>query len=105
MPRLNGVKPSRQWVVYSLIRVGIFAVILTALLLFQINPFVSAIIAAVVAFCISYIFLRGPRDAVAKTMVRAKATGSESKPERDNDNDIENEALDRLENGRTEKFE
>ncbi len=47
----------------------------------------------------SYIFLRGPRDAVAKTMVREKAKDSQSRPERDLDNDIENEALDRLERG------
>jgi ABC-type bacteriocin/lantibiotic exporter with double-glycine peptidase domain len=98
VPRLNGVKPSRQWIVYSLIRLGIFAVLLALLLVLQVNPFVAAFGAAAVAFCISYIFLKRRRDEVAKTMVRAKASGARSVPERDLDNDIENEALDRMEN-------
>jgi hypothetical protein len=93
------VKPSRQWLLFSLIRLGIFAVALTVLLLLQINIWIAAFGAAIIGFCVSYIFLRKPRDAVAKTMVREKATGSKSRPERDLDNDIENEALDRLERG------
>jgi hypothetical protein len=99
------VKPSRQWAIYSLIRLGIFAVALAILLIVGVNSWVSAIGAAVIAFCVSYIFLRGPRDAVAKTMVREKASSDRSRPDRDLDNDIENEALDRLEQGRTEPLE
>jgi divalent metal cation (Fe/Co/Zn/Cd) transporter len=99
------VKPSRQWAIYSLIRLGIFAVALAILLIIGVNPWVSAIGAAVIAFCISYIFLRRARDAVAKTMVREKASSDRSRPERDLDNDIENEALDRLEQDRTDSHE
>jgi hypothetical protein len=92
------VKSSRQWVVYSLIRVGIFAIALTVLLLVGVNIWVSAFAAAAVGFCVSYIFLRGPRDAVAKSIVDIRSTKL-----RDVDNDIENEALDRLEDDRGRK--
>ncbi|HEY0260264.1 MAG TPA: DUF4229 domain-containing protein [Lacisediminihabitans sp.] len=92
------MKSSRQWVIYSLIRLGIFAVALALLLILGINVWIAAIGAAIIGFCISYIFLRGPRDAVARTMVKAKASPEQrSAPDRDLDNDIENEALDRLE--------
>jgi uncharacterized membrane protein YphA (DoxX/SURF4 family) len=93
------VKPSRQWVLYSLIRLGIFAIALAILLLIGVDVWIAAIGAAVIGFCVSYIFLRGPRDAVAKTMVNAKASSARSTAERDLDNDAENEALDRLEKG------
>ncbi len=93
------MKPSRQWLLFSLIRLGIFAVALTVLLLLQVNVWIAAFGAAIIGFCVSYIFLRGRRDAVAKTMVREKAKDSMSRPDRDLDNDIENEALDRLERG------
>ncbi len=97
------MKPSRQWVLYSLIRLGIFAVALAVLLVVGVTVWIAAFGAAVVGFCVSYIFLKGPRDAVAKTMVTAKSSSIRSTPERDLDNDIENEALDRLENNRLEK--
>ncbi|MCU1415231.1 MAG: hypothetical protein JWN80_2571 [Microbacteriaceae bacterium] len=93
------MKSSRHWLLFSLIRLGIFAVALAGLLLLQVNVWIAAFGAALIGFCISYIFLRGPRDAVAKSMVRQKASGSKSRPDRDLDNDIENEALDRLERG------
>ncbi len=54
-----------------------------------------------IGFCVSYIFLRGPREQVAQTMVKAKtSTEQRSQPNRDLDNDIENEALDRMEDGK-----
>ncbi len=93
------MKPSRLWLLYSLIRLGIFALALAGLLLIGVTVWIAAIGAAVIGFCVSYIFLSRPRDAVAKTMVNEKASGSKSRPERDLDNDIENEALDRLERG------
>lgn len=98
MPRLVGVKSSTRWVVFSLIRVGIFALALLGLLLIGLTPWIAAIGAAVIGFCVSYIFLRGPREQVAQTMVKAKtSTEQRSRPDRDLDNDIENEALDRME--------
>jgi len=88
-------------VLYSLIRLGIFALALAVLLVVGVNLWVAAFGAAVVGFCISYIFLTRQRDAVAKTMVAAKSSSTRSAPERDLDNDAENEALDRLEKGQS----
>ena len=62
MPRLFAVY-SRQWILFSLIRVGTFAVALAILLLLGVNVFVAALGAAVIGFCVSYIFLRKQRDA------------------------------------------
>ena len=75
---------------YSLVRVGVFALALTALMLFGINPFLAAFLAAVIGFCVSYIFLRKPRDAVATSIVTLR-----TKSDVDTDADAENEALDR----------
>lgn len=53
---------------------------LAILLLLQFQPWVAAIVAAVVALCISYIFLRKPREEVAKNLydVRHKHTVAHS---------------------------
>ncbi|MCU1514335.1 MAG: hypothetical protein JWO10_1425 [Microbacteriaceae bacterium] len=95
VPRLVPVKPSRYWLVYTLIRVGLFAVALAGLLLLGVDPWISAIAAAVIGLCVSYIFFRGQRDAVATSIVKVRAA-----PNRDLDNDLENEALDRFEGDR-----
>jgi 4-hydroxybenzoate polyprenyltransferase len=94
LPRLVGVY-TRHWIVFSLIRVGTFAAALALLLALGVNFYVAAIGAAVIGFCISYIFLRRQRDAVATSIVRLRATKI-----RDRDNEIENEALDRFEEPR-----
>lgn len=92
MPRLVSVKSSRSWIVYTVIRIGLFAVALTILLLLGVNPWVSAIGAAVFGLCIAYIFFRPQRDAVASSIAQARTAQA-----RDADNDVENEALDRAE--------
>lgn len=95
--RLLPVRSSRKWVVYTLIRVGIFAVALAVLILLGINVWLSAVVAAVVGLCASYIFLRGPRDAVAKSIVEMRGADERSRNDRDEDNEVENELLDRFE--------
>jgi len=54
-----------------------FAVVLAALLLLlpDIASWISAIIAAIIAFTLSYIFLRGPREAVSRSMYEARQKG------------------------------
>lgn len=100
MPRLIIVKSSSAWVVYSVIRVGIFAVALAALLLLQVTSWIAAILAAVIALCISYIFFRGPRDKVSADIYARR-----TREARDVDNEIENEALDRIEAEKREHTE
>lgn len=84
----------RPWIKYLLVRLGIFAVVLAALLIFQVNPFLAAVIAAIASFVISYIFFRKMRDAVA-----AEFAARDNKPEplRNADTEAEDAALDRLE--------
>ncbi len=64
------VKP---WVAYSLVRVGLFAVIFAALLFSGIVPWLCAIIAAVLSFCVSYLFFGKLRNAVALDIVERRA--------------------------------
>ncbi|MCU1403486.1 MAG: hypothetical protein JWM70_1810 [Microbacteriaceae bacterium] len=62
MPRLvavKSVKSLRPWIVYTAIRVVLFGIALTILLLLSVNPIIAAVAAAVVGLCSSYIFLRG----------------------------------------------
>lgn len=84
------MKSSRPWILYTVIRVGLFAAALAVLLLLGITPWVSAIVAAVLSLCLAYIFFRPQRDAVASSIVEARAA-----QRRDADGDAENEALDR----------
>jgi L-lactate permease len=101
MPRLVLVKSSRAWIVYSVIRLGTFAVALAILLLMNVMwPWVAALVAAVISLCVSYIFLRGPRNRVAGD-IHARRFGEQH----DVDNEIENAALDRIEAEKAERAE
>ncbi|MFM9876519.1 MAG: DUF4229 domain-containing protein [Rhodoglobus sp.] len=55
----------KPWVLYSLVRVGVFAVVLAILLVVGVPWWLAAIIAAVVGLCVAYIFFGRLRDAVA----------------------------------------
>jgi hypothetical protein len=82
---------SRKWILYSLIRVGVFAVALAVLILLSVNVYIAAIGAAIIGFCVSYLFLGKQRRDVAATIDHYR-----NQKIRDDDNDVENEALDRL---------
>jgi hypothetical protein len=79
------------WLSYTLIRLGLFFGIFWILLAIEFNPFFSAIIAAVVSFSISLLFLDKQRNAlsesVSKKLSRDKA-GSYADPESDEENRI-----------------
>ncbi|MET3769416.1 hypothetical protein ABIB15_002112 [Marisediminicola sp. UYEF4] len=83
------MKSSRQWVSYSLLRLGIFAAALILLLTLRIEPWIAATVAAVVGLCVAYIFFRPQRDAVARSFWEFRTT-----EKRDADSDTENDALD-----------
>ena len=63
----------RAVLVYSLVRVGLFAVFLAALLLLGLQWAIAAVAAAVIALCLSFIFFRGPRDKVALQLAERRA--------------------------------
>ena len=84
----------RPWIKYSLIRLAIFVVVLGALLLGGVNPFLAAIVAAIAGFALSYIFFRKIRDQVAAELA---ARGTRPLAVKNVDTDAEDDALDRLE--------
>jgi uncharacterized membrane protein YuzA (DUF378 family) len=79
------VKP---WVLYSLARLGVFAVALVGLLLLGITPWLAAIIAAVVGLCVAYIFFGKLRNGVALDLAQRR-----SQPKTPTDSDAEAEDL------------
>lgn len=56
------------WLSYSLLRVGIFLATLVILLVLGLYWLWAALIATVVAFCVSYIFFRRQRLALAEEL-------------------------------------
>ena len=60
------------WIWYTALRVLLFAVPLTVLLLAQVDPMVSAIIAAVFGLSASLIFLRRPRESMSNDLYAAR---------------------------------
>ncbi len=63
----------RSWVLYSLARLGLFAGVLALLLLLGIEWWIAAIVAAIIALCVSYIFLGGLRTRAAEQLAAARA--------------------------------
>jgi hypothetical protein len=73
----------RDWLLYTALRVLAFAIPFGILYAIGLEWWISALIAAVVGFCLSYVLLRGQRDRVALRIVEARA-GS-GKPRADED--------------------
>lgn len=72
------VKP---WVQYSLIRLGVFAIAFTVLMITgQIVFWLAAIIAAIISWCVAYVFFGKLRDAVALDLAQRR-----SRPQVDSD--------------------
>lgn len=78
---------------YTLIRLALFAGVLAVLLAVGLDWLLSAIIAAIIGLCVSYIFLRPQQEAVAGAVA---ARIERSRNTRDADH-AEDEALDRSE--------
>ncbi len=87
------------WVVYTVYRILMFMIPLGILLLLRIDPLLSTIIAAVIGLCLSYIFLRSPREAVAREIHAAK---QRRKAPASSDDETEDAAIDRAATGSPE---
>jgi hypothetical protein len=80
------------WIKYTLLRLGIFIVALVILLVCGVNPYISAVVAAIAGFVLSYIFFRKLRGEVAAELVRRN---EKPEPITNADTEAEDEALDR----------
>ncbi len=80
---------SRQIVTYSILRLLLFAVPFIIFMLLNIQWWASALLATVIAVCLSYLLLLKQRHEVAAT-VETWGKGKNT----DADNDLENAALD-----------
>jgi uncharacterized membrane protein YphA (DoxX/SURF4 family) len=78
----------RAWVIYSLLRVGLFVVLFTAMLLLGVVYWVAAVAAAIIALCISYIFFGRLRGRVAEEFTARRAAGTQP-PRADSDEGAE----------------
>ncbi len=78
------------WILYITIRVGLFAVILPAILMLGFDPFFAALIAAVVSLAISLIFFNKQRNAVSEAIYRS--VENRKKNVGDSDSDAEDSA-------------
>ena len=87
------------WIKYTLIRLGIFVVVLAILLLVGVNPYISAVVAAVAGFVLSYVFFRKLRTQVAEGFAKRN---EKPQPVRNVDTEAEDEALDAAERADTD---
>ena len=85
MHRLKTMK--NPLLVYTLTRLGVFAAVLTVLLLLNFAPIVAVIIATMLSFSFSLIFLRKQREASS-----AKLYDSINKPKKSSDENAEDES-------------
>lgn len=84
------VSPARRFLLYSALRVGLFAGAFAALLALQVNPFLAAALAAVIGLCVTYIFFRRQRDEVVRSVA---AWRQADRGARDDDGDAEDDLL------------
>lgn len=86
------------WLNYTVLRLLFIAVPLAVLLLvLPANLWIVSVVASVViGFCLSYLFLKGPRQAVADQLARAgRRERTEAKPTADDE--VEDAAVDAAE--------
>jgi hypothetical protein len=88
------MKAVPAWVYFSVLRVLMFVVPLVVLVVLGIEPWVATLLAAVIGLCLSYIFLRKPRESVARDLYAARNRTAASTA---SDDDTEDAAVDRAE--------
>jgi hypothetical protein len=84
---------SNPWLSYSILRLGLFALIFWGFLSFDFNPFFAAVIAAAISFALSLVFLDKQRKAMSEQVVK-KLSRDKSGSYADPESDLENQILD-----------
>lgn len=85
---------SRRWLLYSLLRLGLFAGIFAILMLLGLWWWASAIFAMLLSFLISYLLLRDTRDQLALDLQERRKRAAEDPDSLDPDAEAENAAND-----------
>ncbi|MFY8027465.1 MAG: DUF4229 domain-containing protein [Aquiluna sp.] len=67
------------WLLYTLIRLGMFFGLFFVLLLLDFNPYFSAIIAAAISFALSLLVLDRQRDAMSEQVAKKLSRDSQGK--------------------------
>ncbi|TFD13865.1 DUF4229 domain-containing protein [Cryobacterium sp. TMT1-2-2] len=84
------MKSVAPWLYYSVLRVLMFAVPLAILLSLGFWPWASAVIAALIGLCLSYLLLGKSRESVARDLYKARHPDKEPV---NPDSEIEDSAL------------
>ncbi|WP_248283141.1 DUF4229 domain-containing protein [Cryobacterium arcticum] len=66
------MKAVPAWLLFTVLRVLVFAVPFVILLVLGFPGWLAGVIAAIIGLCLSYIFLRAPRDNVAKDLYEVR---------------------------------
>jgi uncharacterized membrane protein len=77
----------RPWIAYTLVRLGLFAVIFVLLYLLGVPWWAAALLAAALGFLVAYIFFRGLRARVAADLARNRAAAPAASDEDVEDRD------------------
>lgn len=80
------MKPqTKSWLMYSTIRVVLFAGVFTLLMLLSIEWWLSAVLAALISACVSYIFFNKRREEVARNLYELRHGESLNEPREDDE--------------------
>ena len=82
------------WVYYSVLRVLLFVIPLAVLLALRIEPWLAALLAAIIGLCVSYLLLRRPREGLARDLYEVR---HREKPLVNVDDETEDAAIVRVE--------
>lgn len=66
----------KPWLKYSLIRLGVFVIVLVVLLFIGVPPVLATIIAAVVGLCVAYIFFGKLRAEMTADLIARRASAA-----------------------------
>lgn len=66
------MKALPAWLVFTVFRILMFVIPFVVLVALGIEGWLAALLAAVIGFCLSYIFLRKPRDTVARGLYEVR---------------------------------
>lgn len=69
---MTGVKKIPAWLWFTLIRLAAFVIPLLILLALGFQDWIAALIAAIIGFCVSYIFFAKSRSAVSAQIYEAR---------------------------------